>query len=90
MAANTTQTKAQKTAIGILSSLPTTNPTLKALQKSLPLLPPLPNLPNLQNLGNGLSSAMPTTIPAGAGVQNLNTSQNHMCEVSNARTTVFF
>lgn len=33
---------------------------------------------------------MPATIPAGAGVQNLNTSQNHMCEVSNARTAVFF
>lgn len=73
---------AQRTAIGILSALPTTNPTLKAIQKALPSFPSLPPsvLPNLPNLGNGLSSAMAATLPAGPGVQNSTTNQNNMCE----------
>src|SRR5882757_761387 len=83
----TTQTKAasslpQKAVLGFLSSLPTTNPTVQAIQKTLPLLPPS-ILPNLPNLGNGQSSAMAATLAAGTGTQNPtnNTNQNNTCEV---------
>ena len=92
----TTQTKAvsslpQKTALGLLSSLPTTNPTLKAIQRTLPLLPPS-ILPNLPNLGNAQSSGMAATLAAGTGAQNPNnnnannTNQNNMCEVWDVAT----
>ena len=85
------QSLSQKAALGLLSSIPTTNPTLRALQKTLPLLPPS-ILPNLPNLGNSQSSAMAATLAAGPGTQNptvttttsnnaSNTNQNNMCEV---------
>lgn len=75
-----------KAALGLLSSLPTTNPTLKIVQRALPLLPPS-ILPNFPNLGNGQSSSMAATLPTGMGAQNPtnnnanNTNQNNMCEV---------
>ena len=76
----TTQTNgssglAQRAALGLLASIPTTNPGLKVIQKALP------HLPNIQSLGNGLSSAMNATQPPGTGVQNPNTNQNNMCDV---------
>ena len=74
---------AQRAAFGILSSLPTTNPALKVIQKALP------NFPNLQNLGNGLSSAMTTIPPAGPGAQNPNANQTNMCDVGSDPTTLF-
>jgi len=90
----TTQTKAapnlaQKVALGLLSSFPTTNPAIRAIRKSLPLLPPS-IVPNLPNLGNGQSSVMAATFGAGTGAQNPatngnnnanNTNQNNMCDV---------
>jgi hypothetical protein len=99
----TTQTKAvsslpHKAALGLLSSLPTTNPTLRTIQRTLPLLPPS-ILPNLPNLGNGQSSAMAATLAAVAGTQNPNpsnatnanntnnTNQNNMCEVRSVATS---
>ena len=96
----TTQTKAtsnlpQKAALGLLSSLPTTNPTLQAIQRTLPLLPPS-ILPNLPNLGNGQSSGMAATLAAGMGAQNPNTnnanntSQNNMCEVWDVATCILW
>jgi hypothetical protein len=74
---NTTPSLAQRAAFGILSSLPATTPALKVIQKALP------HFPNLQTLGNGISSAMTVTQPAGTGTQNTitNTSQNNMCDV---------
>jgi len=98
----TTQTKAvsslpQKAALGLLSSLPTTNPTLQAIQKTLPLLPPS-ILSNLPNLANGQMAATPA---AGTGAQNPinnnngngngnknanNTNQNNTCEVCGVAT----
>ena len=83
------QSLPQKAAIGLLSSIPTKNPTLRALQKTLPLLPPS----ILPNLGNSQSSAMAATLAAGPSPQNpttatttttsnaTNTNQNNMCEV---------
>lgn len=80
---NSTPGLAQKAALGILASLPTTNPTLKVFQKALP------HFPNLQNLGNGLSSAMTATLPAGPGAQNPNTNQTNMCDVGGKPTPPF-
>lgn len=74
----------QRTALGILSSLPTTTPALKVIQKALP------HLPNLQNLGNGLSSAMTATQPAGTGAQNSNANQSNMCDVGRPNNAFLF
>lgn len=78
-ATTTTQTNPasnlpQKVALGLLSSLPTTNPTLQAIQRTLPLLPPS-ILPNFPNLGNGQSTGMAATL-AGMGAKNPNNSSN--------------
>ncbi|KAF9648847.1 hypothetical protein BDM02DRAFT_2061903 [Thelephora ganbajun] len=72
----------QKTAIGLLSSLPTANPTLQAIQRTLPLLPPS-LLSNLPNLGNSLSSTKATTLATGTGAQNPNNSNTSNMSQSN-------
>ena len=78
---NSTPGLAQKAALGILASLPTTNPAFKVFQKALP------HFPNLQNLGNGLSSAMTATLPAGPGTPSQNTNQTNMCDVGDDQLT---
>src|ERR1700753_709577 len=87
---STTQTQntsisAQKAALGPFSSMPTTNPTLKAVKQTSPLLSQIQssNSPKLPKLGDGPSSAMVTTLPAGTGAQNPTPNQNNMCEVCN-------